>query len=156
MEVRCKVLKSEDSLKYREVRLESLRLHPECFGSGYEAQSKMPKLYFEGLIEKNSHESVMIGAFAGDKLIGLCGLTPNGESTLEIIQMFVFSEFRGHGLGLKLLNEAKSILSRRSETNLQLTVFSDNVAAIKSYEKSGFTLVNSVENELVMTFEPRA
>ena len=65
----------------------------------------------------------MIGAFAGDKLIGLCGLTPNGESTLEIIQMFVFSEFRGHGLGLKLLNEAKSILSRRSETNLQLTVF---------------------------------
>ena len=52
MEVRCKVLKSEDSLKYREVRLESLRLHPECFGSGYEAQSKMPKLYFEGLIEK--------------------------------------------------------------------------------------------------------
>ena len=52
MEVRCKVLKSEDSLKYREVRLESLSLHPECFGSGYEAQSKMPKLYFEGLIEK--------------------------------------------------------------------------------------------------------
>ncbi|GAJ72453.1 acetyltransferase, GNAT family [Vibrio sp. JCM 18904] len=99
----------------------------------------------------------MIGAFAGDKLIGLCGITPNGESTLEIIQMFVFSEFRGHGVGgLKLLNEAKSILSHRNETNLQLTVFSDNVAAIKAYEKSGFTLVNSVENELVMTFEPRA
>ncbi len=154
MEVRCKVLKSGDSLQYRAVRLESLRLHPECFGSGYEAQSKMPKLYFEGLIENNSQESVMIGAFSGDKLIGLCGLTPNGESSLEIIQMFVFSDYRGNGVGLKLLNEAKSILSRRPESNLKLTVFSDNVAAIKSYEKSGFTRVSSIENELVMTFEP--
>ncbi|WP_273992429.1 GNAT family N-acetyltransferase [Vibrio parahaemolyticus] len=154
MEFRCKVLKSEDSLKYREVRLESLRLHPDCFGSGYEVQSKMPKLYFEGLIENNSQESVMIGAFTGDNLIGLCGLTPSGEGSLEIIQMFVFSDFRGRGVGLKLLNEAKSILSHRPERNLKLTVFSDNVAAIKAYEKSGFTHVNSLENELVMTFEP--
>ncbi|MCU8506045.1 GNAT family N-acetyltransferase [Vibrio vulnificus] len=154
MEVRCKVLKSKDSLKYREVRLESLRLHPECFGSGYEAQSKMPKLYFEGLIEDNSQESVMIGAFTGDKLIGLCGLTPNDDSSLEINQMFVFSDFRGHGVGLKLLNEAKSILSLRPESNLKLSVFSNNVAAVKAYEKSGFTHVNSIENELIMTFEP--
>ncbi|MER2496913.1 GNAT family N-acetyltransferase [Vibrio neptunius] len=154
MDVHCKVLRNEDSLKYREVRLESLRLHPECFGSGYEAQSKMPKLYFEGLIENNSQESAMIGAFTDDKLIGLCGLTPGGENSLEIIQMFVFSEYRGHGVGQMLLNEAKSILNLRPESNLKLTVFSDNVAAIKSYEKSGFTHLNSVESELVMTFEP--
>ncbi len=58
MDVHCKILESKDSLKYRALRLESLRLHPECFGSGYEAQSKMPKLYFEGLIESASQESV--------------------------------------------------------------------------------------------------
>ncbi|MGF1765550.1 GNAT family N-acetyltransferase [Aliivibrio kagoshimensis] len=153
MEIRCRVLKSEDSLKYREVRLESLRLHPECFGSGYEAQSKMPKLYFEGLIEINSQESIMIGAFVDDKLIGLCGLTPSGESSLEIIQMFVFSDFRGRGVSRKLLNEAKSILSLRQETSLQLTVFASNVIAIKAYEKSNFMRKSSVGNELLMSFE---
>ncbi|MBN3493578.1 GNAT family N-acetyltransferase [Vibrio neptunius] len=154
MEFRCKVLKSEDSLKYREVRLESLRLHPECFGSGYEAQAKMPKLYFEGLIESNSQESVMIGAFFDEKLIGLCGLTPSDESSLEIIQMFVFSDFRGHGVAQKLLEKAKSILNNRNEVRLKLTVYSDNTEAIKAYEKSGFIDVSSVENELFMTFEP--
>lgn len=40
MEVYCRVLEAEDSRAYRELRLESLKLHPECFGSGYEKQVK--------------------------------------------------------------------------------------------------------------------
>ena len=104
MDVDCKIVASKDSLKYRAVRLESLKLHPECFGSGYETQSQLPTLYFEGLIESGNQESVMIGAFVGEDLVGLCGLTPAGGNALEIIQMYVSARFRGQAIGSKMLD----------------------------------------------------
>ncbi len=153
MDVHCKILEGKDSLKYREARLESLRLHPKCFGSGYEAQSKLTKLYFEDLIDSGSQDSVMIGTFVRDELVGLCGLTPKGEDSLELIQMYVFSNFRGIGIGEKMINFAKQILETRNKTELRLTVFTDNFHAIKMYERVGFEEVKTVENELVMSFK---
>ena len=153
MDVHCKILESKDSLKYRALRLESLRLHPECFGSGYEAQSKMPKLYFEGLIESASQESVMIGAFIGEELVGLCGLTPIDDSSLEVIQMFVTSSSRGRAISIKMLNLAKLLLESRNEAELRLTVFTNNTHAISTYNESGFECLQTLGNESVMTFK---
>ena len=154
MDVDCKIVASKDSLKYRAVRLESLKLHPECFGSGYEAQSQLPTLYFEGLIESGNQESVMIGAFVGEDLVGLCGLTPAGGNALEIIQMYVSARFRGQAIGSKMLAKANTILESRSEKELRLTVFASNVAAIKVYQDFGFETKTTDGNELVMTFQP--
>ncbi|WP_435249360.1 GNAT family N-acetyltransferase [Vibrio sp. nBUS_14] len=154
MDVDCKVVTSKDSLKYRAVRLESLKLHPECFGSGHEAQSQLPTLYFEGLIESDTQESVMIGAYAGEDLVGLCGLTPVEGSALEIIQMYVSARFRGQAIGSKMLAKANTILEPRSEKELRLTVFASNIAAIKVYQDFGFETKTTDGNELVMIFQP--
>lgn len=154
MEIHCKILAPQDNKQYRAVRLESLRKHPECFGSGYEAQCKLPKLYFEDLIERASQESVMIGAFADEALIGLCGLTPAEETgALEVIQMYVAQAYRGKAVGQQLLFMAKSILNNRAESKLVLTVFSDNHAAIRVYERFGFQRVGVAGNEILMAFE---
>lgn len=131
-----------------------MKLHPECFGSGYDAQSQLPTLYFEGLIESGAQESVMIGAFVGDNLVGLCGLTPADGNALEIIQMYISARFRGQAIGSQMLSKANAILKSRSEKELRLTVFASNVAAIKVYQDFGFETKTTDGNELVMTFQP--
>jgi hypothetical protein len=52
MNISYRKLAPDESKQYREIRLESLRLHPESFDSGYEEQSKLPKLKFEKAIEE--------------------------------------------------------------------------------------------------------
>ncbi|MFT5880605.1 MAG: hypothetical protein ACI86X_001734 [Moritella sp.] len=41
MEIQYRALMPGDSFQYRQVRLDSLKLHPECFGSGYRDQVKL-------------------------------------------------------------------------------------------------------------------
>ena len=42
MSITYRRLLAADSKRYREIRVESLKNHPETFGSGYEQQEKMP------------------------------------------------------------------------------------------------------------------
>lgn len=152
MKIHCEILSPAHSQQYRALRLESLKQHPECFGSGYEAQRKLPKLYFEGLIESASRDSVMIGAFFGEELIGICGLTPASQvGAMEIIQMYVTARYRRQSVGGQLLAQAKLVLQARTERQLVLTVFSDNHAAIQAYEKFGFSRTDVTDNDILMT-----
>lgn len=151
----CKILKRQDSLKYRELRLESLKMHAELFGSDHETQSKLPKLFFERMIEDENENYVMIGAFSGQDLIGLCGLIPRDKkNSLEIVQMYVTSNARGKSTGQRLLSKAGSVLLNCSANTLELTVYSSNYVAIKSYESFGFNRVVDNGNEIIMTFQP--
>ncbi|CAM3083482.1 GNAT family N-acetyltransferase [Moritella viscosa] len=152
MEVYCRVLEAEDSRVYRELRLESLKLHPECFGSRYEKQVKLPQLYFEKLIEEESKNSAMLGAFIGSELVGLCGLTPSTSKQVEIIQMYVVNKNRGLGIAFKLLDLAKRHLKLFNCNSLILTVYQTNLSAIKTYQNAGFNIVNSQNNEIEMAF----
>ena len=155
MEIYCRVLEAEDSRAYRELRLESLKLHPECFGSGYEKQAKLPQLYFEKRIEEESKNSIMLGAFIDRELIGLCGLMPATSTQVEIIQMYVVNKHRGRGIAFKLLDLAKSYLKHFNSNSLILTVYQANLSAIKTYQNAGFNIVNSQNNEIEMAFVTR-
>ncbi|TQP21872.1 GNAT family N-acetyltransferase [Vibrio cholerae] len=154
MDVYCKILKPQDSQKYRELRLESLRLYPEAFGSDYKTQSQLAKLFFEQMIEKESNDHIMLGAFYNNELVGLCGLLFLEQShSLELVQMYVSPNVRGKSIGQTLLTKAKSVLQDRNGDRLELTVYKGNLAAIKSYEKFGFIRVASQLKEIVMHFK---
>ncbi|QUM88956.1 GNAT family N-acetyltransferase [Moritella sp. 36] len=155
MEIYCRVLKAEDSRAYRELRLESLKLHPECFGSGYTEQSKLPKLYFEDCLEQGSTKSAMLGAFIGNELVGLCGLTPSTSKKIEIIQMYVVKKNRGLGIAFKLLDLAKCYLKHFNSNSLILTVYQTNLSAIKVYQDAGFDVISSQNGEIQMAFVMR-
>ncbi|MCZ8487087.1 hypothetical protein O9992_00560 [Vibrio lentus] len=75
-----------------------MKLHPECFGSSYEAQSQLPTLYFEGLL-KVAIKKVMIGAFVGEDLVSLCGLTPVGGNALGSFRCMSLQDLEGKPLG---------------------------------------------------------
>ncbi|XAG63371.1 GNAT family N-acetyltransferase [bacterium 19MO04SH03] len=63
------------------------------------------------------------------------------------------SNVRGKSIGQTLLTKAKSVLQDRNGDRLELTVYSGNLAAIKSYEKFGFIRVASQLKEIVMHFK---
>ncbi|PIQ27021.1 GNAT family N-acetyltransferase [bacterium (Candidatus Blackallbacteria) CG17_big_fil_post_rev_8_21_14_2_50_48_46] len=148
-----RILKPEDSRAYRAVRLESLKTFPECFGADYQAQSQLPKLFFEQEIETGSRENIMLGAFADSRLIGLCGLIRPQSDRAEIIQMYLNPRYQGLGLGAKLLAEATEIAQTHLQAKtLSLAVFTHNQQALRTYLKAGFEIVSTQpeRNEYLM------
>jgi GNAT superfamily N-acetyltransferase len=180
MDVECRILKAEDRLSYREARLESLKLDPECFGACYQDEVQIAELRFEKLIAQQSDQALMLGAFIGTQLVGLCGLLSSAVSSsmgstlgsaigsaigsnaglsaqenaepAKIVQMYVKAEYRGLGVSNQLLSLAKQCLSVLDNDSLLLTVFKSNQGAIKAYEKAGFIPTKVVGEENYMVF----
>ncbi|SIS95063.1 Ribosomal protein S18 acetylase RimI [Zobellia uliginosa] len=53
--------------------------------------------------------------------------------------MYTHSDYRGKGLNKKVVDALKTWSDSRGISEIRLTVYSDNIGAIKAYEKAGFT-----------------
>ncbi|MDN3650150.1 GNAT family N-acetyltransferase [Reinekea marina] len=140
-----RILQSEDALRYRSLRLEALKRYPEHFGVGYEQQLSLDKLYFERIIEEQSNQGLMFGAFDGEQLVGICGVTFETERQLnsgEIIQMYVKPEYQNKGFGALLMNVLLSTCKSASLSALFLEVMPQNAQAIHLYRQIGFTQIS--------------
>lgn len=154
MAVEVRLLIPSDCAEYRALRLESLRLHPECFGANYQTQAASAELFFEGNIKRQDPQKLMLGAFIADELIGLCGLVPVPNGQVEISQMYVDARARGQGVSEQLLSAAKQTLQDKyQQRSLILSVFTDNYPAIACYRKSGFRDLKTIGAELFMVWE---
>ena len=146
MKISCRKLVSVDSTQYREIRLESLKLHPESFGSTFEEQSKLPKLMFEKAIEQPTDDRFVIGAFEQQILVGICGFIPfvpdnnrHLSNAGSIIQMYVKSEYSGRKIGLSLVKAVIHEAGKISDIEqIVLGVKEGNMSAIRVYEQAGF------------------
>lgn len=149
-------LKPFESKLYRTIRLESLKAYPEYFGSNYEAQLKLDKLYFEKVIEEGTLEGVMMGAFVNDDLVAICGvsfktdLIPNAG---EIIQMYVKKRFQGKKLSKALMEYiVENIRTYRDIDILVLGVDKSNSIAIKSYLSCGFIMSSEIKDDVKTSY----
>jgi ribosomal protein S18 acetylase RimI-like enzyme len=53
--------------------------------------------------------------------------------------MYVVPEYRGHGINKKILDELEAWSLSRGVTEMRLEVYAENTAAIRAYEKSGYS-----------------
>jgi RimJ/RimL family protein N-acetyltransferase len=146
MRVAYRRLLADDAARYREIRLESLKAHPEAFGASYEEQARMPKLMFEAAMEEPVDERFVVGAFDGEVLVGIFGyvpfamdesLEPGGAGTL--IQMYVRPAYRGNKIGLGLTRAVvEEAFTDPGLEQIVLGVKEGNVSAIRVYEEAGF------------------
>ena len=152
-----KILGPKDAIAYRAIRLEALKKYPEYFGSGYEQQVQLEKLYFERLIEEGSEKGKMAGVFIDNQLVGVCGVTfettvlPNAG---EVIQMYVKPEYQSKGFGKSLMLKIKEICDSCAISTVLLEVVKDNESAIKVYKQSGYKINESLScdpNKVYMT-----
>lgn len=73
----------------------------------------------------------------GEKVIGFI-LLLYAVDAYEIIRIAVLPEYRGRGIGEKLIKEAVDFIKEKGIENIFLEVREGNAAARKLYEKSGF------------------
>jgi diamine N-acetyltransferase len=155
MHLIIKTLKHQDAASYRAIRLESLKSHPDNYGSNFEQENAKPILFFENEIQTLHSPNIMVGAFLDSQLIGICGLIPNESNQFQIVQMYVKSAFGGLGVAKELISFSKQLLATHHKTALVLTVYTGNLTAIELYKKCGFQLVTSTENEIDMCYFPQ-
>ncbi|MDO6708616.1 GNAT family N-acetyltransferase [Photobacterium sp. 1_MG-2023] len=156
MNVKVRALTPADLQPYRDIRLESLRLHPECFGANYEAQRQLAQMHFEQKIASQDPHHTMLGAFDGELLMGLCGVSALENHVALITQMYVKSAYQGHGVGQILIDAAKRIAVAAHQAHvLQLNVYPHNLRAKRRYEQAGFQVAGQTERELNMVLTLR-
>jgi len=136
-----RLLTAKDAPTYRDIRLESLREHPEAFGARYEEQSKLRKLFFEEELEREDSIHKLIGVFKLRKLVGLCTLTPHGPYS-ELNQMYVRSGHRSKGIAQKLITFAAKAAQAHGSKSLRLSVRIANKPALKTYQAFGFEILD--------------
>jgi predicted GNAT family acetyltransferase len=83
-----------------------------------------------------------IGIRHGRRLIAMAGERMCLDGHVEISAVCVDQDFRGNGLAGRMINVLRSQIGQRGETPF-LHVFSDNVSAIRLYERLGFGLRRS-------------
>ena len=82
-------------------------------------------------------------AFVDGEIAGLAGLHPTGRSPrrahARMLSICVIAPYQGKGVSTKLIQALVDLADKWLPiTRIELTVFSDNVRAIKLYERFGF------------------
>jgi RimJ/RimL family protein N-acetyltransferase len=133
-----RLLTLADAPRYRDIRLEGLRLNPEAFSSTFAREDAMSLAWFEERIVKGN----IFGGFVEGELIGVAGYWPQEGAQVchkaGFWGMYVRASARNFGLGQRLMEAVVAHATGRVE-QLQLGVGSDNKAARRLYEKMGFS-----------------
>ena len=143
MQLTYRKLKPNETVLYRQLRLESLKKYPDNFGSNYEAQKSKLKLGFENYIEQESIDEFIMGAFDNGQLISICGFYRQQDRRSnhrgEIIQIYVQPAYQGKNIGRTILQKTiETIFEIKEIEQIELGVFSNSKAALKIYNKVGF------------------
>lgn len=130
----------DDAEAFRALRLAALQATPEAFGASHAEEAARP---LERFAERLAPEppSRVFGAFAGDALVGTAGfLAMNSAKTRHkgmLWGVYVASDWRGHGIGEKLV-AAVIAHAQHHVLTLRANVVTTNRAAYALYTRLGF------------------
>ena len=85
-------------------------------------------------------------ALSDGKIVGGAGIFPTAglpEKTAELVKMYLLPEARGIGLGKKLMDHNIAFAKQLGYENLYLETMPELKNAIRSYERNGFTYLDS-------------
>ena len=132
--------------QFRELRLEALKSDSSAFGSEYEEELNYGKVVWQSRI------GGVIFAISNNVPIGMMGqvyFTRKKEAhVMDIVGFFVKKEFRGMGIGTRLLEETiRAISENRNIRKIKLAVNSPQTVAASIYRKFGFEVVGTLKEE---------
>ena len=137
-DIRVRRLLPEDAARYREIRLEGLRVSPEAFGNTFEVENARPIELFADRLR----DSETMGAFEGAEILGVAGLRanqgPKESHKGTLVGMYVRPQARNRGVGRRLVEAVIEVARTRGVELLQLAVVSDNEPARRLYARLGF------------------
>ncbi len=87
--------------------------------------------------------NILLGAFEGEVLAGYVLLFTYAKSA-RLYSIGVHPRFRGRRIGIALLERTVEIARGMHKVHLSLEVRTDNTAALRLYQRSGFTPVRKL------------
>ena len=136
-EIAVRRLQASDAELYRAIRLESLRLNPEAYGSALETE----ETWSLGAFAERLEQAHLLGGFTGHELLGIAGFLQEEGSKRRhkghLWGVYVRPTARGKGVARTLCEGVIEIARRRVEI-LQLTVTATNEPARRLYSNLGF------------------
>jgi len=131
-------LDARDVADYRELRLESVRAHPESFGASWESEAEKPVAWWAERLDTTA----VFGGWVNDSpLVGTAGLAVQDSPKLRhkgvLWGMYVRPAARRTGLAPALLQQIVAH-ARTVVEQVCLTVVASNVAARRLYVAAGF------------------
>lgn len=128
---------------FRRIRLEALRADPSFFASSVEDWEVLPDEEWN----RRLAEPVFV-AFLDGEPVGMMGLQRQRPSKMAhravVIMVYVRKNLRGTGLAKRLLDVVAGYAGDAGILQLELTVSARNPAAIRFYEREGFTEVGRI------------
>jgi ribosomal protein S18 acetylase RimI-like enzyme len=130
---------------FRQMRLASLQQAPYAFSSTYEAAlQRSPASWREQAdsTARGGERSTFI-AFSQDTPIGIAALYRLSEMNQagEVLQVWVDPAYRNRGVATRLMQAIFEWAAANGFQTIQATVTQGNTAAVRFYEKIGFSLV---------------
>jgi ribosomal protein S18 acetylase RimI-like enzyme len=99
-------------------------------------------------------KAIRFEAFNGPTLVGLIAMYVDLNKKIGFItNVSVDIEYKGHGVGNTLINEAKTYALKNNIKVIQLEVYNENIKAINFYNKHGFKVYDLAEKTSFMQYE---
>ena len=140
-------LEATDAEAFRDIRLESLRLAPESFGSDFASESSRPVEWFADRLTN----SAMFAAFQGTELLGIAGLyvepAPRRAHKGVLWGVYVRPKARSAGVARRLI-EAVLGHGKGQVEQVNLIVERGNMNARRLYTSLGFVEYGLEKNAL--------
>jgi ribosomal protein S18 acetylase RimI-like enzyme len=138
-------LESKDSGSYYKLRLESLKLNPEAFGTGAEDWAKATDEQVKNLLETSNQDDFVLGYFQDGELAGVIGLKREKKHSVShkgtVWGLAVLPEFRKRGIGKNLLNALIAKVSHSQELKyIRAVTTVSPLNAQHIFEDCGFTI----------------
>lgn len=127
---------------FKSVRLRALQEAPYAFGSTYAKEAEFDDAEWVRRAERwNGERGIGFLAMDGSDGCGIAGafLDSNDATQAQLVSMWTAPTYRQQGVGRMLVNEVLAWARLRSARTLLLMVTSNNEAAMRFYEKLGFT-----------------
>lgn len=137
-----RALAEKDVDEFLKIRMDSLKLSPKSFGADPNTNIDKERTRLD--LQSKNEENFILGYLEGDQVTGMIGFIR--EKSIKkrhkgfIWGVFVYAEYRGRGIGKKLMESCLHRLSTiHGLEKVVLTVSSTSTEAIALYEKFGFS-----------------
>jgi len=152
--LQIRTVRPSDLDALRELRLESLRLHPAAFGSDFEESSMDPREKWIDLIGRScgDGEGRVFLADAGAELAGMLGVYRShgvkNRHAGNVWGVYTRETYRGQRVTDRLMDEAVKWSAENGIRILRLAVGTSNARALKCYERCGFVAYGTSPEEI--------
>lgn len=137
-----RILDASDWKQFKELRLLSLAQSSESFESSFEDEASLNNEQWIDRVTA-SHNAFIIGAFDGDALIGIAGWSQALKEKIKhksyLWGVFIKQNYRGKCIAHTVLTRLIDTACQQTDiSQIQLTVASENKAAVSLYQRLGF------------------